>query len=155
MAHLTGLFRLGRDAELRYTPEGNAVANLALAFNYGKKGADGNRPTQWVDAALFGKRAESLVDYLVKGVAIVATLQDPNIRTYEKKDGTLGYTLSGSILDLEFAGGGQQQQRSEPRQQPQQQERQAAAPRQAPQRQAAPQGQPAGNLADMDDDIPF
>jgi len=146
MAHLTGLFRLGRDAELRYTPEGNAVANLALAFNHGKKGADGNRPTQWVDAALFGKRAESLVDYLVKGAAIVATLQDPHIRTYEKKDGTLGYTLSGSILDLEFAGGGQQQQRSEPRQQ---QERPASPPRQAPQRQ------PADNLADMDSDIPF
>jgi len=149
MAHLTGLFRLGRDSELRFTADGTPICNLALAFNYGKKGQDGNRPTQWVDAAIYGKRAESLHEYLVKGVAIVATLQDPHIRTFQKNDGTPGFTLSASVLDLEFAGGGQQQQRSEPRQQPQQQERQAAPPRQAPQRQ------PAGNLADMDDDIPF
>lgn len=152
MAHLTGLFRLGRDSELRFTADGTPICNLALAYNYGKKGQDGKRPTQWVDAAIYGKRAESLHEYLVTGVSIVATLQDPYIRTYEKKDGTQGFTLSGSILDLEFAGGGQQQQRSEPRQQaqpPQEQQRQSAPPRQAPQRQAA------DNLADMDDDIPF
>jgi len=146
MAHLTGLFRLGRDSELRYTADGNAVANLALAFNYGKKGSDGNRPTQWVDAALYGKRAESLVEYLVKGVAIVATLQDPHIRTYDKKDGGQGFTLSGTIIDLEFAGGGQQ--RSEPAQRQQQ----SAQPRQE-QRQAPPR-QSQSNFDD-DDSIPF
>lgn len=152
MATLTGLFRLGRDAELRFTPNGDPVANLALAYNHGVKGQDGNRPTQWVDAALYGKRAESLIDYLVKGAAISAILQDPHIRTYQKNDGTQGFTLSARILDLEFAGGGQRQegqQRSEPAQRPAPQQTQA--PRQQQPRQQAP----AGNLADMDDDIPF
>ena len=149
MATLTGLFRLGRDAELRFTPNGDPVANLALAYNHGTKGQDGNRPTQWVDAALYGKRAESLIDYLVKGVAISAILQDPHIRTYQKNDGTQGFTLSARVMDLEFAGGTQQQQRSEPAQQTQQPQRQAAPPRQQPQRQ------PAGNIEDMDSDIPF
>jgi hypothetical protein len=37
--------RLGRDAELRYTPNGDAVCNLALACEYGRKGQDGKRPT--------------------------------------------------------------------------------------------------------------
>ena len=150
MAHLQGLFRLGRDCEVRFTPEGDAVVNLALAYNHGKKGQDGNRPTQWVDAALYGKRAEALSPYRLKGVAISAILQDPHIRTYEKKDGTQGFTLSARVLDLEFAGGTQQQQRSEPAQQAQQPQRQAAPPRQQP-----PQRQPAGNIEDMDSDIPF
>ena len=54
---LTGLCRVGRDAELRCMPDGTAVANVSLAFNHGKKGQDGNRPSQWIDAAIFGKRA--------------------------------------------------------------------------------------------------
>src|SRR3546814_3545398 len=66
MAILTGLMRLGRDAELKYTAGGDAIANLALAYNYGKK-ENGKQPSQWVDAALFGKRAESLAQYLTKG----------------------------------------------------------------------------------------
>jgi single-strand DNA-binding protein len=40
------------------------VANVSLAFTYGKKGDDGKRPTQWVDASLWGQRAESLAPYI-------------------------------------------------------------------------------------------
>lgn len=64
---LTALARLGRDAELRYTQSGDAVCELALAINYGRKEADGNRPTQWLSASLWGKRAESLAQHLQKG----------------------------------------------------------------------------------------
>ena len=67
MAMMIGLARLGRDAEIRTTSQGDSVATLALAFSYGRKGSDGNRPTQWVDAALWGKRAEALAPYLTKG----------------------------------------------------------------------------------------
>ena len=59
---MIGLARLGRDAELRTTQSGEKVASLSLAFNWGMKGQDGNRPTQWVDGSLWGKRAEVLVD---------------------------------------------------------------------------------------------
>ena len=55
-----GLARIGRDVELRTTQSGETVAGLSLAFSFGKKGADGKRPTQWVDASLWGKRAEAL-----------------------------------------------------------------------------------------------
>ena len=98
-----GLARIGRDAELRYLPQGDAVINLSLAFSYGKKGADGNRPTQWVDAALFGKRAETLAPYLLKGGLVVAYLSDVHIEAYEGKNGT-GHKLVARVDDLELAG---------------------------------------------------
>lgn len=102
MAVLTGLFRLGRDAEVRFTADGEPVASLALAYNYGKK-EDGKQPSQWIEGALWGKRAEALAPYLTKGSTISAVLSDVHIRTWEK-DGKQGAALSGRIMDLEFAG---------------------------------------------------
>ena len=55
-----GLARIGKDAEVRFTPGGTAVANVSLAFTYGKKGDDGKRQTQWVDASIWGQRAEPM-----------------------------------------------------------------------------------------------
>ena len=137
MTILTGLMRLGRDCELRYMPDGTAVANLALAFNYGQK-KDGKRPSQWVDAAMFGKRAESLAQYLTKGVTVSAVLDDVHIRTYDKKDGGQGFALSARVMDLEFAG---KPQNAEQTPKP------AARPAQKP----APQA----DAGFEDDDIPF
>ena len=41
MATLTGLFTIGRDAETRVTQGGTTVVQLAVAYNYGRKGDDG------------------------------------------------------------------------------------------------------------------
>lgn len=101
---LAGLARLGRDAELRYTASGEAVVNLALAFNYGQKQADGNRPTQWVEASLWGKRAEALAPHLAKGTALSVVLNEPHIETFEGKNGT-GHKLVARLAEIEFAGG--------------------------------------------------
>lgn len=136
MAILTGLFRLGRDAELRYTANGDPIANLALAYNYGKK-EDGKQPSQWVDAAIFGKRAESLAQYLTKGTTISAALSDVHIRTWEK-DGKQGAALSARVMDLEFAGKSQGAQQAPAK----------AAPK--PAAKAAPVDAPF-----QDDDIPW
>lgn len=106
MAQIIGLFRLGRDAELRSTAGGDQVAQLALAYNYGKKGDDGKKPTQWIDASIWGQRAQSLAPYLTKGSLISATLDDVHVRTYDKKDGGgQGFSLTGRVSALEFAGG--------------------------------------------------
>ena len=64
---LTGLCRLGRDAELRYMPDGTAVLGLAIAYNYGKKDEQGKRATQWVDASLFGDRSPARQLLVVPG----------------------------------------------------------------------------------------
>ena len=49
-----GLARLGRDAEIRTTSQGESVATLALAFSYGRKGSDGKRPLRIGDARRHG-----------------------------------------------------------------------------------------------------
>ncbi len=144
MAKMIGLARVGRDAELRSLPNGDAVINVALAFSWGKKGQDGNRPTQWVEGAMFGKRAEQLAPYILKGNQVVAYLSDIRIETYEGKNGT-GSKLVGRLDDIELTDrkdGGQ-----------------AARPAQQPVRQAPPPPRPAPvqqSSFDVDDsDIPF
>ena len=104
MASYSGIFRIGRDPELRYTPGGDAVLALAVVSNYGKKGQDGNRPSQWVDAALFGKRAESLHPYLAKGNQVYLVINDLHIESFQKKDGTTASSLRGIIGDIELVG---------------------------------------------------
>lgn len=138
---LIGLARLGRDVTLRYMPDSTPVANMALAFNYGKKDADGNRPTQWVDAALFGPRAEKLGQYLLKGTPLNIHVSDVHIETYPKTGGGEGVKLVGFVQHIEFAGSAPQQQG------------QAAT---AGARPAAPQGQrPTSADDDFNDSIPF
>jgi single-strand DNA-binding protein len=102
MAILTGLMRLGRDAELRYLADSTAVANLSLAYNYGRKGQDGNRPTQWIEAAIFGKQAEALSQYLLKGTLHSFILNDVRIEEYQKKDGSAGTKLAARVQDVEL-----------------------------------------------------
>jgi single-strand DNA-binding protein len=112
-----GLARIGKDAEVRYTPGGAAVANVSLAFAYGKKGDDGKRPTQWVDASLWGQRAESLAPYIKKGGQIVAYLEDVSIQTFTKGDGTQATKMVARLVDIEFVAGGEQAN-SQPKPQP-------------------------------------
>ena len=133
-----GLARLGRDAELRTTSNGDTVATLALAFTRRVKG---EKLTQWVDGALWGKRAESLAPYLLKGGLVAVTLEDVHIETFTSQNGD-GHKLAGRVIDVELAGGG---------------ERTAApAPRQAPAPRPAPATAPMGSgFDDLDSDIPF
>ena len=144
----TGLARIGKDAELRYTSNNEPVCNISLAYNYGRKGDDGKRPTQWIEASLWGKRAESLAPYLLKGKQVDVVLEEPHIETFEGRNGT-GYKLVGRVLSIEFASDGQ-------RQDAQQQETRAPAQRPAA-APARPQqsGGAQGGFGDFDDDIPF
>lgn len=101
---LTGLVRLGRDAVLRYTPDGTPVANLAMAYNYGQKGQDGKRPSQWIEGGLWGKRAESLATHLTKGTALDVVLEDVRIETWRDQDGATRAKLAARVVSVEFAG---------------------------------------------------
>lgn len=145
MIQIFGLARVGRDVEVRYTQGGDAVASVSLAFSYGRKGEDGKKPTTWLDASLWGKRAEALASYLTKGTLVAVTCEDAHIETYKKADGTEGTKLAARITAIDLAGGGQQQSTAQPKPQPQ------AAQRPA-QRQTA---QATTGFEDMDDDIPF
>jgi single-strand DNA-binding protein len=137
-----GLARIGKDAEVRFTPGGTAVANVTLAFTYGKKGEDGKRPTQWVDASIWGQRAEPMAPYLTKGKQIVAYLEDVHLQTYTKNDGTTNAKMVARLADFEFVSEG-----SGDGQRAAQAQRQAPAP--------APRQAGGGGFDDMSDDIPF
>lgn len=140
MSKMFGLARLGRDAEIRTTNQGESVATLALAFSYGRKGSDGKRPTQWVDGALWGKRAEALAPYLLKGGLVSVLLEDVHIETYQGKNGEAS-KLVGRVVDVELAGGGER----------------TAAPAPAPRAAPAPRPAPSAGSGfdDMTDDVPF
>ena len=150
MTILTGLFRITKDAELRYMPSGEPVINLSLAYSYGtKKNEHGFLPSQFVEAGLWGKRAESLAPHLTKSQRIFAVINDVHIESYKKGDGSPGHKLSGRVQEIQFAGDRPDNAGHD-------------APREAaptPRRQPTPQRQqpaPArGGFDDMDDDIPF
>ena len=139
MAQLIGLARLGRDAELRSTQDGTPVASLSLAMDYR---AGREKATQWVDGALYGKQADALAQYLVKGKLICVTLDDVHIAEFEKRDGTSGMKLVGRVSKLELAGGGRDDgERTAP---PAQRQAQKPAPKAS-----------ASGFDDMPDDVPF
>lgn len=94
-----GLARLGRDAEVKDVSD-TPVCNLSLAFNYGRKGEDGKRPTQWVDGALWGKQAESLAPYLKKGGMVFVVLSDVHVQA----GGDGKSYLKARVDAIEFAG---------------------------------------------------
>ena len=168
-----GLARLGKDVEVRFLPDGKAVANLSLAVNYGQKQDDGNRKTQWIEASLWGQQAEVLAPFLLRGTVHCFTLSDIHIETYQGQNGE-GHKLVARVDSVELGprtdGGQQQAQQPQRQQQPQQRQ---APQRQQPQQQgdyravregrAAPPPQPArqapppnnGGFEDMADDVPW
>lgn len=132
-----GIARIGRDVELRTTQSGETVASLSLAFSYGRKGDDNKRPTQWVDASFWGKRAEAVAPYITKGAQVYVVLDDVHIETFQGKNGE-GHKLAARVSDLELIG---------PRQ-----DSAAPAPRPAPRPAPAPA---SSGFDGMDDDVPF
>jgi len=131
-----GLARIGRDCELRNAGQ-SVVINIALAFT-GR--AKGEKVTTWLEGALFGKRAEALAQYLLKGKLVSVTLNNVRAETFTKQDGTSVSKLVGDVIDIELCPDGQAQARP-------------VAPPPAP--RPAPPPAKTG-FDDMDsDDIPF
>jgi single-strand DNA-binding protein len=100
---------LGRDAELRYTPGGAAVAtiNMATTEVWNDKAGQRQEKTEWHRVVLWGKTAESLNEYLTKGkqIYVEGRLQT---RQWDDKDGNKRYTteIRGDRVVLLGGGGG-------------------------------------------------
>lgn len=63
---------LTRDPELRYSPQGTAVATLRLAVNSRvKQGDEYKDETLFIDIVVFGKQAENVTQYLSKGRGVI------------------------------------------------------------------------------------
>ena len=85
---------LGRDAELRYTPGGAAVANFSIATTEtwtDKNSGERRDQTEWHRVVLWGKQAETLNEYLKKGrqIYVEGRLQT---RQWDDRDGNKRYT---------------------------------------------------------------
>jgi single-strand DNA-binding protein len=76
---------LGRDAELRYTGGGAAVSKFSVATTESFKGRDGERKeeTEWHRISYWGKNAETLSQYLLKGKQVYI---EGRLRTEKWKD---------------------------------------------------------------------
>ena len=92
---------LGRDPEVRYTPDGNAVANLQVATTRVWKDKNGERQedTEWTRVVFYDRRAEIASDFLKKGGQCYV---EGYLRTrkWADKDGIDRYTTEVVGTDL-------------------------------------------------------
>ena len=109
MAQIIG--HLGRDPEVRYTPEGTAVAKLAVATNETWKDKDGEKQerTEWHNVVFFGRLAEIAGEYLKKGSKVYV---EGSLRTrkWQDKNGQDRYTteiVANEMQMLDSRGGGE------------------------------------------------
>lgn len=152
---------VGGDPEVRYLPNGNAVANITLATSDSwkdKQTGQQQERTEWHRVVFFGRIAEVVGEYVRKGSKMYI---EGRLQTREwEKDGVKRYTteivvdIGGQmqLLDGKPQGGEQGMAPRPQQQRPAQQTNQRPA-QQAPQ-QSAPQ-QPAPDYDSFDDDIPF
>lgn len=98
---------LGRDAELRYTPGGAAVANFSIATTekWNDKAGQRQEKTEWHKVVLWGKQAEGVSEFLVKGkqVYVEGRLET---RKWTDKDGNDKYTTEVKADRVTLLGGG-------------------------------------------------
>jgi len=152
---------LGRDPEVRYMPNGEAVANFSIATteNWKDKSGQKQEKTEWHNIVMYRKLAEIAGEYLKKGrpVYIEGRLQT---RKWEK-DGVTRYSTEiiadqmqmlggkdGGSSNASYDGGDDMNQDSGYSAEP--------ARTSQPPRQAAPAPKPASSgFDDFEDDIPF
>jgi single-strand DNA-binding protein len=148
---------LGRDPEVRYMPDGAAIANISLATTDTWKDKSGEKQerTEWHRVAFFGKTAEIAGEYLRKGsqVYVEGRLQT---RKWQDKDGQEKYTTEIVADRMQMLGSrGGASASAGPGTGP------SDAPHAAPAAPAAgaPSGAGKGGAAprfdDFEDDIPF
>jgi len=97
---------LGRDPEVRYSPNGQAVANVTLATSESwkdKTSGEKQEKTEWHRVVFFGRLAEIAGEYLKKGaqIYIEGRLQT---RKWQDKDGKDRYTTEIVANDMQMLG---------------------------------------------------
>jgi single-strand DNA-binding protein len=94
---------LGRDPELRYTPQGTAVCNFSVATNERRRDKAGEQQdvTTWFRVNAWGRQAENVSKYLSKGrrVYVEGRL---HVEEWTDRDGKTRYTLEVNASDIQF-----------------------------------------------------
>jgi single-strand DNA-binding protein len=140
MAIGTFVGRLTRDAELKYTPSNTAICTFAIATDSRQK-----RNDQWVEEAsfwdvdLWGKLAESLNQYLIKG-KLVGVSGSLRIDAWEK-DGVKHSKVKINAQEVQLVGSKDEAKQD--------------APRASPREPRKPSGNQSPPQDDFTSDIPF
>lgn len=133
---------LGKDPDVRYSPDGSAITNITLATTESWKDKSGEKQekTEWHRVAFFGKLAEIAGEYLKKGsqVYVEGRIQT---RKWQDKEGQDRYTTEIVADKMQMLGsrGGNAFEVAD-------------APSESRPSKPSPK---AGGFDDMDDDIPF
>jgi single-strand DNA-binding protein len=135
---------LGRDPEVRYIPNGEAVCNFSIATTdtWKDKAGEKQEKTEWHNIVMYRKLAEIAGEYLKKGrpVYIEGRLQT---RKWETKEGQDRYTTEIIADQMQMLGGRDASQQD------------SNEYDQTPQHQQAPAKSTGNNFDDFEDDIPF
>jgi len=97
---------LGRDPEMRYTPEGRAVTNFSVAVSRRwtrQDGAQGEK-TWWFRVSCWGKLAETTNQYLKKGRQVMV-VGEVDASAFAGQDGNPRASLELTAREVKFLGG--------------------------------------------------
>ncbi len=96
----------GGGVELKYTPQGTAIANFSIASNSTRKTKEGKKEiTNWFNVSAFGKQAETLAKYLTKGSHILVRGK-LSLSPWQTREGEPRVNADVVLQDFEFAGSG-------------------------------------------------
>lgn len=131
MNSLTIAGQLGKDPELRNLNDGTPILSFSVADNQGR-----DKPTIWWNCSIFGKRAESMHQYLAKGTK-VTVCGSVTEREWKDKEGNPRKSMDVRVNEIALQSR-QDQTRETPNA-----------------RKPAPPQNGGSGFDDMDDDLPF
>jgi single-strand DNA-binding protein len=99
MNSITVAGTIGKDAEVKRMANGDALCNFSVADSQGK-----DKPTIWWNCSLYGKRAEALSQYLVKGQAVTVS-GTVSEREWTDKEGGKRKSMDVRVGDVALQGG--------------------------------------------------
>jgi single-strand DNA-binding protein len=164
---------LGKDPEVRYTPSGSAVANVAIATSdqwKDKQTGEQQERTEWHRVVFFNRLAEVVGEYVKKGqqIYVEGRIQTRKWQDQSGQDRWTTEIVASEMQMLGGRGGGggdgggassgfdQSMDQSAPQQRPApQQQGQGGGQKNAPANAPAPASTQGGAFDDFDDDIPF
>lgn len=141
---------LGRDPEMRYMPNGEAVANIAVATTENwkdKNSGEKKELTEWHRVVFYRKLAEIVGQYMKKGssVYLEGRLQT---RKWTDKEGAEHYTTEIIADNMQMLGGRPQGADDGGYNAPSQSQNTTHSAQ-------VPMSRPTANTSDMSDDVPF
>jgi len=108
--NISGLVRLGKDAEIRTTQTGKQLLSLLFVFD---SGFGDSKVSTWCEGVMFGDRGVKLADYLKKGQQIVVHGDNVSVESFKGKNGLMT-KLKMNVINVELVARSSEQQVSKP-----------------------------------------